>query len=48
MEMLSFNGYCLVRPVCLTMKSAKAILINETQSNIKKDGFSVKVLMVLL
>jgi len=47
MEMLSFNNYCLVIPVRSSTK-AIAMLINETQSRIKKDGFSVKVVIVLL
>ena len=47
MEMLSFNSYCLVSPACSSTK-AMAILISETQSNMKKDGFSAKVVIVLL
>ena len=46
-EILSFDGYCLARPVRSSMK-AVAILINETQSNMKNDGLSVKMPIVLL
>jgi len=47
MEMLCFNGYCLVPAVRSSMK-AVAILINETQSNMKNDGSSIKMLVVPL
>jgi hypothetical protein len=51
MKMMSFNGYCLVRPVCSSM-NAVAMLINEThsnmKSNMKNDGSSVKMPIISL
>jgi len=42
-----FNSYCSARPVCSSM-NAVAILIKETQSNMKNDGFSKKMPVVSL